>query len=171
MAKKKTSSKKNNNLGKIMYFVAAALGVVALVMLFVTNIKVPNTKIGSLEVEGTGYTGLQIAFGKKEDDVAVLAFSFMGLLPYLLVIAGIALVLVKLFAKKGSAILDFVSIVAFVAAGVLFFLMPSFAVFADNIAGAVASKLNYKLFAGAIVGAIASILAGATILVKALTKK
>lgn len=172
MAKKKSSSKKGFGLAKILYLVAAVLGVVAVVMLFVDNVKVPDTDLGILgTVEGTGYTGLQVAFGSSEKDVEVLAFSFMALLPYLLVIGGVVLSALGAFAKKGSKILDYVSIALYVVAGVLFFIMPNFMVFADTLLGVAASKLEYVLTTGAVVAAVCSLLSGATVLVKNLLKK
>lgn len=168
MAKKK-SSKKSFNLGKILYLVAAVLGIVALVMMFVETVKVPDTDLGILgTVEHEGYSGLKVAFGHKEDDVAILKFSFMGLLPYLLVVAGVVITIVNMLAKKSNKILDFVSAVALVVAGVLFFIMPSFMVFADNIVAKVVAEADFKIVTGAIVSAISSIAAGAVVLVKAI---
>ena len=168
MAKKKSGL----NLGKILYAVAAVLGLVAVVMLFVQAVKVPDveTYFGTLENE-SGYTGLQVAFGASEKDVAVLGFSFMGLLPVILVVAGIVLSALKIASPKGSKLLDYVAVACFVVAGVLYFIMPSFMVFADTILGAIAKEIEYVLSTGAIVAAICSILAGATVLVKNLLKK
>ncbi|MBQ4541652.1 MAG: hypothetical protein IJA23_02235 [Clostridia bacterium] len=171
MAKKK-SKKSNSNLGKILYFIAAVLGVVAIVMMFVNTVKVPDTDLGVLgTVEGESYSGLKVAFGYKENDVAVFKFSFMGLLPYLLVLAGTVLVLVNALAKKGNKIFDFVSIAALIVAGVLFFIMPNFMVFADNLVGNIAAEIDYEIAIGAIVSAISAIASGAVVLVKTLLKK
>ena len=49
--------------------------------------------------------------------------------------------------------------------------MPSFIVAAETVAGLVIEKIEYVLAIGSIIAAICSILAGATILVKALLKK
>ena len=168
MAKKKSGL----DLGKILYAVAAVLGLVAVVMLFVQAVKVPDveTYFGTLENE-SGYTGLQVAFGAKENDVAVLGFSFMGLLPVVLVLVGIVLSALKIASSKGSKILDYVAVACFVVAGVLYFIMPSFMVFADTILGSIAKEIDYVLSVGSIVAAICSILAGATVLVKNLLKK
>lgn len=171
MAKKKSTSKKSSNLGKILQIVATILGVVALIMMFVDTIKIPDNKIGSLVVEGAGYSGLKVAFGFKEDDVATFAFSFMGLLPYLLTLAGVVLAVVNLAGKKSNKLFDFIAAIAFVVAGVLFFFMPNFVVCADTVAGFVASKLKYVITIGAVVSAVASLLAGATLVAKNLLKK
>ena len=171
MAKKKTNSKKSFSLNQIMSVVAIVLGVVALAMMFVTTVNVPATDLGVLgTVEYEGYTGLNVAFGYSENDVAILSFSFMALLPYVMVLAGIVLTALNTFGKKGSKLFDFVSIGAFIAAGVLFFLMPSFMVFADNLAGAILEAIEWELAIGAIVSAICSVVAGVAVLVKALKK-
>ena len=171
MAKKK-SSKKNSSLGKLLYLLATVLGVVAIVMMFVDTVKVPDTDLGVLgTIEGEGYSGMKIAFGYKEDDVAILKFSFMGILPYLLVLAGTVLALVNAFAKKGNKIFDFVSMIALIVAGVLFFIMPNFMVFADNLIAKGLSGIDYELAVGAIVSAISAIASGAVVLVKTLLKK
>ena len=168
MAKKKSGF----NLGKILYLIAAVLGVVSIVMMFVDTVKIPDTDLGVLgTVEGEGYSGMKIAFGYKEDDVAVFGFSFMALLPYLLALAGVVLSAVNMLAKKSNKILDLVAVVVFVVAGVLFFIMPNFMVFADTITGKIAAEIDYKITIGAIVSAITAIASGAVVLVKTLLKK
>ncbi len=78
MAKKK--SKKQ--ISSIVSLISAALGIVALVMIFLPAIGVKDTE--------TTYTGLQIVFGYKgTTGVTIFEFSFMNLLTYLLVIAGV----------------------------------------------------------------------------------
>jgi hypothetical protein len=167
MAKKKSGF----NLGKILYLIAAVLGVVAIVMMFVDTVKIPDVDLGALgTVEGEGYSGMKVAFGYKEDDVAVFGFSFMALLPWILVIAGVVLTALNTFSKKGSKLFDFISIAAFIVAGVLFFIMPNFMVFAETLAGAVWEAFEWKLAVGAIVAAVCSIVAGGAVLVKNLMK-
>lgn len=167
MAKKKSSF----NLGKILYLVAAVLGVVAIVMMFVDTVKLPDTDLGVLGThEGEGYSGLKVAFGYKEDDVSIFKFSFMGLLPYLLTLAGVVLAVVSLM-KKGNKVLDIITVALFVVAGVLFFIMPNFIVFADNLIAKGFAEFDYELAVGAIVAAICSIASGVVVLVKALLKK
>ena len=168
MAKKKSGL----NMGKILYFIAAVLGVVAVVMMFVDTIKIPDTDLGVLgTAKGEGYSGMKVAFGYKEDGVAIFNFSIMGLLPYLLTLAGVILTGVSALAKKSNKIFDFVSIAAFVVAGILFFIMPNFVSCADTLLGKIAAEIDYELAVGAIVSAISSIAAGAVVLVKSLLKK
>lgn len=165
-------AKKKSSLGKLLQLIAALLGVVAIVMMFIDTIKVPDTDLGALgSVEGEGYSGLKVAFGYKEEDVAIFKFSILGLLPYLLSLVGVVLTFVNAFAKKNNKMFEFISIVAFVIAGVLFFIMPNFVVCADTLLGKVAAEIDYKLAVGAIVSAIAAILSGTVLLVKTLQKK
>ena len=168
MAKKKSGL----DLGKILYAIAAVLGLVAVAMLFVRAVSVPDveTVVGTVETDA-GYTGLQAIFGTSEEDVKILTFSFMALVPVLLVLAGIVLSALQAAAKKTNKILDFVAVACFVVAGVLYFIMPSFLVFADNIVAKALAEIEYTLGAGSIVAAISSIVAGAVVLVKNLLKK
>lgn len=159
MAKKKSKS----NSGKILGILAALLGIVAVCMIFVETVKVPDTKV--LDV---GYTGLEVAFGFKESDIGVFAFSFMALLPYLLAVGGVIVSVLNATSKKGNKMLDFVSAVLFVVAGVFFFLMPGFVVGADTALGKIAGAIEYELATGAIVSAISAIVAGVFAVVKAI---
>ena len=167
-------AKKNSGfgLGKFLYLIAAALGVVAIVMMFVDTIKLPDTDLGAFgTAEGEGFSGLKVAFGYKEEDVAIFKFSILGLLPYLLTLIGVVLTLVNAFAKKSNKIFDFISVASFVIAAVLFFIMPNLVVFADTIMGKIAAEIDYKLAVGAIVAAISAIASVAVLLVKTLLKK
>lgn len=157
MAKKK----KGSDLGKILGYVVAVLGLVAVCMVFVKAVTTGE--------DGVSYTGLQVAFGKSSNDVAVLNFSFMALLPVILAVAGTVLAVLNAL-KNDSKLLNFVTAGLFIAAGVLYFIMPSFIVFAETIPGGIAKLLEYKLAAGAIVGAICSIFAGLVALAKPFVK-
>lgn len=159
-------AKKSLNLGKILSLVAAVLGVVAIVMIFVDTIKTPEV-LG----ESEAFSGLKVAFGYEEEEIEIFKFSFMGLLPYLLTLAGVVLTVLNALAKKSNKIFDFVSVVAFVVAGILFFCMPSFVSFADTFVGEFAAEIDYKLAVGAVVAAISAIASGAVLLVKTLLKK
>lgn len=161
MAKKKSKS----NLGKVLGIVAAILGLVAICMIFIDTIKVPDTKLLGKVVEGEGYTGLEVAFGFKTDDVAVFNFSIMALLPYLLIIAGIVFSILN--AKKKNKTLDFVTAGLFVVAAVLCFLMPNFVVCADTLLGKIAAEIEYEITTGAIVSAGASLIAAIVTGIKA----
>jgi len=166
MAKKKSKS----NLGKVLGIVAAVLGIVAVCMIFIDTIKIPDSKILGKVIEGEGYTGLQVAFGYKTDDVAVFNFSIMALLPYLLMIVGVIFSLLNAN-KKGNKGFDFVTALVFAAAAVLCFLMPSFVACSDTLLGEIAAEIDYVVATGAIVSAIASILAAVFVSIKAIMQK
>lgn len=167
MAKKKSGF----DLGKILYVVAIVLGLVAVCMLFVDAVKVPDTEVLGNTIEGEGYSGLKVAFGYKEEDTAVFGFSFLGLLPVILVLVGMVLTALNTASKNSNKILDYVSMIAFVVAGVLYFIMPSFVVCTDTLLGKVAAEIDYVLAVGSIIAAICSILAGVVVLAKNLLKK
>ena len=166
MAKKKSKS----NLGKIFGVVAAVLGLVAICMIFVDTIKIPDTEIFGKVVEGKGYSGLDVVFGFKSEDVAVFNFSIIALLPYLLIIAGVVLSVLNC-ARKGNKVLDFVTAGLFIVAAVLCFLMPSFVVCSDTLPGKIAAEVDYTLAVGAIVSAISSIFAAIVVAAKSIIQK
>ena len=72
-------AKRKSSVGKPLSFVAAVLGLVAVVMLFLPAIGIKDTD--------TTYTGLQITFGYQESllgfEYTVFDFSFMNLLTYI----------------------------------------------------------------------------------------
>jgi hypothetical protein len=167
MAKKKS---KGSNLGKILSFAAVALGVVAVAMLFLAAVKTPDIDGKLIKVEGQTLTGLQVAFGYSEKELACLSFSIFALLPYILVLAGTILTAMNTFGKKPSKLFDFISLVSFIAAGVMFFLMPGFMVFAETLTGAALKLIEWELAFGSIVAAVCSLLAGCAVLVKTIKK-
>lgn len=166
MAKKKSGL----STGKLLGYVVAVLGLVAICMAFLAGVTTGKTKVGSVTVDATEYSGFQVAFGYKKNDVAVLGFSFMALLPLLLAVAGTVLAVVNTL-KKDSKLLNFVVAGLFVVAGILYFIMPSFMVFADTLSGASAKLLDFKLGVGAILAGICSLLAGLIALAKPFMKK
>jgi hypothetical protein len=167
MAKKKT---KKSNLGKILSFVAIVLGVVATAMIFVAAVKTPDVELLGKTVKGEGLSGLKVAFGYSEDKLVGLSFSIFALLPYVLALAGAVLTALNTFGKKNSKLFDFISIGAFVAAGIMFFLMPGFMVFADTLTGAALKLVEWELAVGSIVAGVSAVLAGAAVIVKTFKK-
>ena len=140
---------------------------VAILMIFIDTVKVPDTKF----IKGEGYTGLEVVFGFKENDIAIFNFSIMALLPYLLMIVGTIFSFSNAVSKKENKVLDFTTAGLFAIAAILCFLMPSFVVCADTLAGKIAAKIDYVTTTGAIISAIASICAAAISGVKAIIKK
>ena len=167
MAKKK---KKKSNLGKILSFAAIVFGVVAVAMIFVAAVKTPNVEFLGKNIEGESLSGLKIAFGYSEENLECLSFSTFALMPYVLALVGTVLTALNTFGKKSSKLFDFISMTAFVAAGVMFFLMPGFIVFAETLTGIVLKAIEWELAIGAIVSGACSILAGTAVAVKTFKK-
>lgn len=159
MAKKK--SKKKNLLSQYGNFAILIFTVAVIVAFFLQNAKITSEWFGVLGE----FSGMQLAFGYSEKvasiSVAVLDFSIMALLAYLLPVAG--LVLTFLF-KDGGFIINIVTLACFVVGAVLLFLIPSFAI----VGGQAVEGLS--LGYGAIIGAVASALSALTVLGKSLSK-
>ena len=151
-------AKKCNKVAKFAPIVAAVLGVVAVVMIFVAAVVFPMDYLDDVT-----FTGLQVTFGYAETtDVfgstvttEVLKFSFMNLLPYLMVIGAIVLSVLA-FLGKGNKFFAIIAAVLFIVAGVLFFLTVAFTIDANGEG----LGEGYVLGAGPIVAGICSILAG-----------
>lgn len=151
--------------------VAIAMGVLAVVMIFLDAIKMEA--FGMSE----GYSGLNVVFGKKEEGEEMFKFGVMPLLTYVLALAGAVVAAVKLLTKKNELILNIVTAVLFVAATVLFFLMTNLVSLPEGIKESydMMKELGFvKLGVGSILAAVFSILgavaAGAEIAVDKLVK-
>lgn len=166
MAKKK---KQQNNYLPLL---SALLGIVAVVMIFLPAIAIKDSD--------TTYTGLQVAFGYSPEvlgkKVEYFGFSFMNLLTYILVAVGVVFTVLGMFGK-GSKFASFISAVAFIVAGVFFFLTVSYSVPNENLEKVVSGigslfgesaslKDSLTLAVGSIIGGICSALAGLVSLVK-----
>lgn len=119
MTIEKEVRKLKKHLNKIIYAVAAALALVAILMLFAPALT-PKTEVGE------AVKCLEVAFGKREDGfgdkkVEILGFSFLYFLPFLLALIGLALTVVACLGKGGK-VLPIVAAVLLVVAGILFFL-------------------------------------------------
>ncbi len=155
MAKKK-QQKKN-----YLPLLSAVLGLVSVVMIFLTAVNYSAIK-GVEKLENvTGYTGLQTSFGLTEGSLvkmSVLEFSIMSLLPYLLALGGVVFSTLS-YLDNGNKLFAFISAGAFIASAVLFFLAPSFVVLPEIT---LLFKENFSLAIGSIIGGITSALAGLT---------
>lgn len=152
-------AKRKSNLGKPLSFVAAVLGLAAVVMLFLPAIGIKDTD--------TTYTGLQITFGYKESllgfEYTVFDFSFMNLLTYILAVVGIVFSVLSAVGK-GSKFAAFIAAAAFAVSGVFFFLSVSYTLpneDASKIISFVGGDIKdaLTLAYGAIIGGVASLLA------------
>lgn len=147
------AKKKNLNLVSLLI---AGLSLIAFIMMFLTAIKV-DAGIG----EVTTYSGLNVIFGHSETmgslSQEVFKFSFMNLIPYLLIIAVIVLSVLSFL--KGNKLFTLIAIALAIIAGVLLLFTVQFTVLPSEMAqksfDAMADEGVVKLGAGPIVGAIA----------------
>lgn len=155
-------AKRKSNLGKPLAFVAAVLGLVAVVMLFLPAIGIKDTD--------TTYTGLQITFGCKvpflSHEYTIFNFSFMNLLTYILAVVGIVFSVLSAVGK-GSKFASFIAAAAFAVSGVFFFLSVSYTLPNENASRIISLIIAFvgdvkdvlTLAYGAIIGGVASLLA------------
>ena len=161
---------------KFIPLIAAALGVVAIIMFFLPAV---TFEVGNKVVN---YNGWQAIFGLTETEktllgetkIEYLVFSFMNLLTLILVAAGIVLCVLS-FLGKGNKFFAFIAIACFIVAAVFFFLTVAFttAGAAYTLDGNLAQekvKEAWKLGAGPIIGGILSILAGLVVSVPVVAK-
>lgn len=169
---------KKFNLGLILTICTIVLALVAFFMMFVASGNIAATLDGESEdLMENGFTGAQIAFGYSKSaygvSVEILTFSFMGFLPYLLLILAVVVAVVSIFLPKYNKILKFVAAGLLLVAGILFFFLPHF-VAGDTIktsieyAKSAGATISYPLKAGAIVSAICALLGCAVSVVDAL---
>lgn len=160
-------TKKQKQLNIILYAVAAVLALVAVCMMF--------TNVSALKLSGeTGneLTGVEATFGYESYGQEVAKFSFMNMLTYVLLIAGIVLVALRLFKVLKSEAIDWVIVGLFVVAAVLYFLMPQMVVYTDLIADSIKTmKASKVLQVGSIIGGITSALAACSVVAKRLLGK
>lgn len=163
MAKKKTKMK------SYLPLAAAIFGVLALIMLFLPAIVVGDESYNGLKVV-FGYTEKAEVFGSTIE-TKILKFSFMNLLPYLLVIGGI--VLNVLNRKNGSKLFALIATACFIVATVFFFCTIGSTVLAGDMNDKIveAIKDEWKLGVGSILAAICSILAGLASITPVVMKK
>lgn len=154
------AKKKSIDFGKIAAMLSVLLGIVAIIMMFVPSVAIKDSE--------STYTGLQVTFGHKKNDVTYFDFSFMNMLTYILVLVGILFAMLSILGK-GSKFAAFISAAAFLVAGIFFFCEVAFCVpnkdmegIISGIAGIFGEKASIKdsltLGAGAIVGGIVSLL-------------
>ncbi len=142
-------------LKNILGYVAAGLGLIAFIMIFLKAVS--RTEMGiEMSVKGS-----EIAFGHKEGGVKVLSFNFLALLAYLLPLAGGVVALVAGFKKNDM--LNWVAAGLFIVGAILLFLMPSiwYLFPAEKEAKKFLKAYELKLAVGAILAAIFAILGAA----------
>lgn len=167
------AKKKGLNLGLILSGVAVLLGVVAFCMLFAPGASQTAELLGHKET--ATISNLKLTFGYSEEvlgkKVAIYNFSFMNLLTYLLVLAGMVFAVLAILGKLGN-LSKIISAVCFIVAGIFFFCTIAFC--APNIESkdlVSETKKALDLGIGAILGGILSILAGVAVVVPVFLKK
>ena len=116
-------AKQAKQTGKLLAFAGALLALVAVIMIFLPQIAAAS------ENSDTTYNGLAIAFGKTLSEGSlfgasaktVINFSFMNLLTYILVLAGLVISILQAVGICQNKLLTIISAIALVAGGILFF--------------------------------------------------
>ena len=168
-------SKKKNSVSKYTSLLAILLAIASACMIFCTAIvyKVSDS------ADPINFTGMQVTFGytstknilegitsaiKIEGSINYFAFSFLNLLPYILLLAGIVFAVLKVVGgKSNSKMFSFVAAACFIAGGVLMFCVVPFSVLGTNElvqTFSVLKKQYMSLGVGAIVGGVLGILGG-----------
>lgn len=169
-------AKKKSNVSPLLAMLSIVCGVVSICMMFVKSINV----VGYLNTSKE-YTGMQATFGYTAENskVSELAFSFMNLLPYILLVVAIVLVVLSILGVSKSKIVKFVACGLFVVSGILFFCEGSFTVLGDlfnnkatQIVGSITSaEITANLAVGAIVAGASSLVGGALMLLSTFMAK
>lgn len=168
MAKKKSSL---FSLSNLLYIGALVLGVVAICMIMTTSLTIEGS-VGSYKGT-TGVSGIKVVFGAEDDG---FLFSFMNLVPYILLVAAVVLLVLKVLGKMNGGLANIVATVLFVVAGVMFLMVPNFVVLEETFKKLFDLALKTELVkkvagTGAIISAICSFVAGVCSLVPLFTKK
>ena len=178
MAKKR---KKSSTLGLALSAGSVIFAIVALCMLFVNAVELVSGDNVLVQYKGT-----QVAFGYSETypiigEVKFLNFSFMNLLPYLLVLGGGVVAVLAALGKK-SFLLNVIATACFVAAAIFFFTAASYvSVAGSEGSGSLSSAIksivdalkdgeNLKIAIGSILGGVFSIIAAACSALKIIVK-
>ena len=168
-------AKKKNSVSKYTSLLAILLAIASACMIFCTAIvyKVSDS------ADPINFTGMQVTFGytstknilegitsaiKIEGSINYFAFSFLNLLPYILLLAGIVFAVLKVVGgKSNSKMFSLVAAACFIAGGVLMFCVVPFSVLGTNElvqTFSVLKKQYMSLGVGAIVGGVLGILGG-----------
>lgn len=113
--------KKKVKTGNIVQLVAALLGVVALLMMFMPGVSWKTVLLGK-EVASDGINGFKMMFGGEigGDFKYELQFNFMAFMSFVFLLVGLAGVILSLLLK--GKIGAFLAIGGFLLAGIFFFL-------------------------------------------------
>ncbi len=169
-------AKKSKIKQNLLFNVVAILFALVSVCMIFTNV------CGIASDGNVGYilTGLQSTFGFSETKtligtVVYTGFSFLNLIPYLLLLVGIVLALLRVLKVLKSGAIDWAVAAMFVVSGVMFFLIPNFVVYGAGWATLVDLALKTgatkALLVGGYVGGISALLAGISVVAGKFAKK
>lgn len=154
------AKKKSKNNSQLFNLSAVIFGVAAICMLFVVGVKYTGKYFGS----ESSLTGAEVVFGNDNG----FGFSFMAMLPYVLTLAGVALLVLKAFKVVD---LEIIAFAAFVVAAVLFFLSASFVVIPDETLDKVVRAAgDFTLGIGSVLAGVFSAFAAFALACKKLIK-
>ena len=172
------AKKSKNKINIILNSIALIFAVVSICMIF--------TEVCGINIDGElGYvlTGLQATFGYSKQ-TAVLGstvtttytmFSFMNLLTYILLVAGVVVMLLRMFKVLKSSAVEYLAAIMFIVAGVLYFVLPNFVIYgngwADLVELAIKADGIKTTLIGGIIGGVSAVLAGAMVLAKKFVTK
>ena len=163
------SKKKQTLKACVYYWLAALLSVAAIFMIFL-----PNVKLYGLISETVHYTGngLNAVFGYSDGSLSVFSFSIMNLITYVLPLAALVLIALKMAKVAKSNLLDIFAIILLIVGGVFFFLIPTFAISEyANTANTLVHTMDKNLAVGTILGGIFSILGAVVLCLKLVLKR
>ena len=145
-------SKKKVELKLIFDVLAVVLSVVAVCMIFVKSVYVQ----GLLTAE---YTGLEATFGcvNPDTELSFLNFSFMNLLPYILLVLAVVLVILSMCGIVKGKVAKYLACALLAVSGILFFCIGAFVVPGDFYV----VKVTTGLMVGAIVAGSCALVAAA----------
>ncbi len=106
--------KQANSISTLLALASALLALVAIISIFLPQI------VSTVDKETT-YNGLTLAFGKKLTDFSKINFSFVNLLAYVLIVAGLVIIALQIAGIADNKALAFVAAVALIVGGILFF--------------------------------------------------
>ena len=143
--------------------IATILGAIALISLFMP----------AVEAGEESYKGINAVIGYSQSimgfKVKVLEFSVMNLVPYVLVLVGIACA--SSMRKSTETKSAWVGAVCFIVAGVMFFMAPNFLQLSEELEAMGVEGSDFDSAIGATLAAVVSILAGAAMIVAKVMNK
>ncbi|MBQ3219848.1 MAG: hypothetical protein IJB32_04580 [Clostridia bacterium] len=169
-------AKKKKNKSFILSAVAALLGVISILMIFLPAISIKDSE--------TTYSGLQIVFGFTENGllgkIVHFEFSFMNLLTYILIAVGVVFTVLGAMGK-GSKFALFIALACFAVGAIFFFMQVAFCVPNKDLESVVSGlgglfnkdasiKDSLSLAVGSIISAICAILSAIVLAYKIFVK-